>query len=452
MFAIPEVRVGEPLSCGSLGVFPLYSERSLFPDHTLDYLLPNEAMEGGTVIVTEVSEAGSVPEVRVRNDGDLPVLMLDGTELRGGLQCRVLNTTVLLGGRSETLIPVSCVERGRWKHSSRDFSSGSHCPPSLRSVIKDGLPGAKVGHRSDQLRVWMEIRRKHERMGVLSETGDMWDGTGEAPGEGGTVEGGVPVSCRGQTGSPSHWVARSSSSTSSTRLRPWRKSGGDCRRACCLDLLEKPDLGRQVTSDISAELYRMRNLPWHEVQPVGLGEAFRARDNTMVADVLLHEGSLLHASDLNADVRHNAQAVCNVGGEEQPAHHEGERPNGFDNTLHVTSDTRSPNEARQLIEQLRRRALDLPFAEVGNIVELKGRNCDHQNYQGNDPLRWLVIQAGQYVEHGGIHYQVKPKHLVAFSTYPGEGSEQAISAWHCIRLRFSPATRSLGEGTRWTRD
>ena len=96
-------------------------------------------------------------------------------------------------------------------------------------------------------------------------------------------------------------------------------------------------------------------------------------------------------------------------------------------TIHyqLHSDTHSPNEARHLIEQLRRRALDLPFAEIGNIVELKGRNCDHRNYNGNDPLRWLAIQAGQYVEHGGTHYQVKPKHLVAFSTYPGEGCEEA---------------------------
>lgn len=96
-------------------------------------------------------------------------------------------------------------------------------------------------------------------------------------------------------------------------------------------------------------------------------------------------------------------------------------------TIHYSlkSDTRSPNEARQLIEQLRRRALDLPFTEVGNVVELKGKACDHRNYQGNDDLRWLVIQAGQYVEVGGCHYQVKPKHVVAFSTYPGEGCEQA---------------------------
>ncbi len=105
MFTIPDIRVGELLSCGSLGVFPLYSEPSLFPDRTLDYLLPHEAMDRGTVVVTEVSEAGSVPDLLVRNDSDLPVLMLDGTELRGGKQSRVLNATVLLGGWSQTHIP-----------------------------------------------------------------------------------------------------------------------------------------------------------------------------------------------------------------------------------------------------------------------------------------------------------------------------------------------------------
>jgi hypothetical protein len=37
--AIPEIRVGEPICCGALTVFPLYPERTLFPDRTLDYLL-----------------------------------------------------------------------------------------------------------------------------------------------------------------------------------------------------------------------------------------------------------------------------------------------------------------------------------------------------------------------------------------------------------------------------
>ena len=138
--SMPDVRVGEPLSCGSLAVFPLFSECSLFAqdENRLDYLLAHEAMARGTVVVTEVSDEGVVSDLLVRNDDETPILMLDGTELRGGKQTRVLNTTALLGGRSETRIPVSCIEVGRWGDSWGQFKSGSHCSPSLRRIIKEG--------------------------------------------------------------------------------------------------------------------------------------------------------------------------------------------------------------------------------------------------------------------------------------------------------------------------
>jgi hypothetical protein len=77
------------------------------------------------------------------------------------------------------------------------------------------------------------------------------------------------------------------------------------------------------------------------------------------------------------------------------------------------------------VEKLRKRALDLPFVEVGEVVELKGSACDYQTYEGDHPLRWLAIQAGQYVVQGNTHYSVKPIHVIAFSTDPGEGCEQA---------------------------
>ena len=42
--------------------------------------------------------------------------------------------------------------------------------------------------------------------------------------------------------------------------------------------------------------------------------------------------------------------------------------------LQSTSD--SPKKARQLLEQLRQKALDLPFKEVGEIVEFSGEGTD----------------------------------------------------------------------------
>ncbi|MGO9108913.1 MAG: hypothetical protein ACLP9L_06735 [Thermoguttaceae bacterium] len=96
-------------------------------------------------------------------------------------------------------------------------------------------------------------------------------------------------------------------------------------------------------------------------------------------------------------------------------------------TIHyrLHADTRSPTEARRLIEVLRKRALDLPFAKVGEVVELAGDACDYEKLNRDHPHRWLLIQAGQYVERKGIHFHIEPKHVIAFSTDPGDGCEEA---------------------------
>ena len=96
-------------------------------------------------------------------------------------------------------------------------------------------------------------------------------------------------------------------------------------------------------------------------------------------------------------------------------------------TIHyrLQSDARSAKEARRLMEELRKKALDLPFAEVGEVVELKKDACDFQTYDRDNPHRWLLVQAGQYVERDDVHYSVKPKHVIAFSTFPGDGCEEA---------------------------
>ena len=37
----------------------------------------------------------------------------------------------------------------------------------------------------------------------------------------------------------------------------------------------------------------------------------------------------------------------------------------------------------------------------------------------------MLVHAGQYIKHGDRHYTIIPKHLIAFSAWPGEGCEQA---------------------------
>jgi hypothetical protein len=127
--AIPQVRVGEPVRYKTLSVFPLF-DGSMTP---VEYTLSDEGIGSGAVSVEEVSEDGSVSDLLVEHKGDVRVLFLEGEELVGAKQNRVLNTSVLISAHSKTKIPVSCVERGRWGYKSRKFGcSGSHSSSKLR--------------------------------------------------------------------------------------------------------------------------------------------------------------------------------------------------------------------------------------------------------------------------------------------------------------------------------
>src|SRR6516165_4480134 len=133
MLMFPEIRVADPISHESLSIFPL--EAGVV--RKVDYALSDEALAAGTATVEEVGEAGSVPELIVNNQADQLVLFLEGEELRGAKQNRVLNTSVLVAAKSRTPIPVSCVEQGRWRFKSKHFGhGGSHSSPKLRHVLK----------------------------------------------------------------------------------------------------------------------------------------------------------------------------------------------------------------------------------------------------------------------------------------------------------------------------
>jgi hypothetical protein len=96
-------------------------------------------------------------------------------------------------------------------------------------------------------------------------------------------------------------------------------------------------------------------------------------------------------------------------------------------TIHykLQAKTDSPKQARQFLDQLRAKALDLPFKEVGEITELDGDAADVDKQDDDESQRWLLIQAGQYVEREGCLVRVTPQHVIAFSTDPGDGCEQA---------------------------
>ena len=143
-----------------------------------DYLLASEAMDAGVLTVTEVDESGTVPELLAVNEADRPVLLIDGEELQGAKQNRILNTSVLLPAKSKTRIPVSCVEEGRWSHTSRTFKSGNYAPSSLRQrKSRDVQYSLRAGGRaeSDQGAIWDSVAEHIDACAAAAPTRAMSD-------------------------------------------------------------------------------------------------------------------------------------------------------------------------------------------------------------------------------------------------------------------------------------
>src|SRR5216110_1620487 len=76
---LQRVTLGPEVSFENLAVFPLLDRTA----RARDYLTLREALAAGTVRITEKSASGSVAELMVVNEGDQPLLLLDGEQLVG---------------------------------------------------------------------------------------------------------------------------------------------------------------------------------------------------------------------------------------------------------------------------------------------------------------------------------------------------------------------------------
>ena len=173
--ALQRLEIREPVSHGLLHIFPLQGDTHAEQDISL----LEGAIQAGTLHIEEMHEAGSVPELRVVNEGSQRVLILEGDKLIGAKQNRVVNSSVLVAAGSDLTLPVSCIEGGPWSYRSRAFSTGTGSPHlALRRLETrsehDSLRRGR-GHRSDQGGVWREVHRKARLLAAASPTHAMQD-------------------------------------------------------------------------------------------------------------------------------------------------------------------------------------------------------------------------------------------------------------------------------------
>ncbi|HEV8071428.1 MAG TPA: DUF6569 family protein [Planctomycetaceae bacterium] len=297
--AFPQIRVGEPLRFKALSVFPLFAPSK----SSVEYALADEVMRDQLLTVHEISEGGSVPELLVENKSDWRVLFIEGEELVGAKQNRVLNTSILVAAKSKTKIPVSCVERGRWRYDAPMFQmSGSHSPSSVRYALKasvtQSLKSADARY-SDQGAVWDAVGVMNYACGVESPTHAMSD----------TFE-----TYQKQLAEFREQLKYVDGATGLAVVIGKRVVGCDlfdkpstCRKVwdrllsgVSLETIARKEAGATAeAADVEQMLQTTRAANWEATPPIGEGEEYRAEfPNGDQASALTFQDSLVHGSVL----------------------------------------------------------------------------------------------------------------------------------------------------------
>jgi hypothetical protein len=148
--AIKEATIGKPKTRLGTTIYPIF--------------MPNKSPENikiatDDLVVSEL-ESASVPQIQVHNPTDSPLLIPAGKVLSGGRQTRTVNVSILVAPGSTIVIPVSCVEAGRWHgqhrfEDSRRFASRRVRMEKQRSVARN-VKNLR-NKMSDQGAVWNSI-------------------------------------------------------------------------------------------------------------------------------------------------------------------------------------------------------------------------------------------------------------------------------------------------------
>jgi hypothetical protein len=317
-FAIKTLEATTTIGHVNLTLVPLSGPRA----GRLDYILSAEAIEAGVLTITEVSEDGSVPELLAENEGSQLVLLLDGEELVGAKQNRIMNTSVLLRPDSRTKIPVSCVEQGRWRRTSREFASGGYSPSFLRQRKSKSVSyqlRATGEAQSDQGEVWDSVEESMASLCASSPTMAMSDAVRQRAQafEPYVNALGYPQGARGVIAAVNgKFAAADVFDSPETLERIWsRLITGYAMDAVALKSTEKPKTARSLTAHGARMLLEHVGEIGCDVCPsVGLGKDWRFEAKDVVGQGLVARKACVHLSifpndDSNQDDRRPSRIV-----------------------------------------------------------------------------------------------------------------------------------------------
>lgn len=284
-------QVGTPVEHRGIVVAPLFP----LHDPAARYVTLDHALERG-LEVAETGPEGHVPELTVSNPVHDDVLLYDGEELVGAKQNRILDVSVLVAADSKLVVPVSCVEQGRWRRVSSLFTAAGHVAHArlLRAKAEALAAATATASMPVQRRVWDEVDATLAQLDVPSPTHAVHDAfVAHAPvlealeqvfaagaGQCGAVLGIGDTLCLDVVSRPDAFA------------RLWPK----LRKGYLLDAIERLD-GRPTRPErLLGFVDEVSEAPRRRRATVGLGAAFRAEGHGVIATGLELEDELIQMS------------------------------------------------------------------------------------------------------------------------------------------------------------
>jgi len=155
---VDHLRVGPAHEHANLVLFPIFAPRAKTPAVDLSF---DKAIALDLIEVSELASA-QVNRVRIRNLSKKPIFIMAGEMLQGGKQDRIIGDDLILPAKAELVIPVFCVEQGRWAGAGERFSPG-------HSLAGAGVRGG--GMAGGQEAVWSKVAEQQQRLRAPSPTG-----------------------------------------------------------------------------------------------------------------------------------------------------------------------------------------------------------------------------------------------------------------------------------------
>ncbi len=142
-------------------------------NYKFDILTLKKGFELGLAEVKEC-EHSTVNTLIVKNNSVTPLLLVDGEEIVGGDQNRIVSSTILIAPQSEMKIPVNCTEQGRWRYE-KEFIHSDYMANSRTRFAK---AHSRYTHENRQSAVWRSIgelekkRKFHSATSAMTESYD----------------------------------------------------------------------------------------------------------------------------------------------------------------------------------------------------------------------------------------------------------------------------------------